>query len=294
MFTSAVIWMLAVGLRRRFPFRTCLLMGLFLGLAILSKSTSVTTTALIAIAMIVGLRWTEWREWLPKGAFVAGVAGLVTLPWIAYMMINYGDPTALKQVSALQEWWNYGGGDGRSIWSMLSDKWFFWERLRETWGAFGWRYILLDWNDPTLMSTLLGITMFGTLGLAVYALRFLRTQRWMIRQEDEGRDPGEIRLHTDETLSIAHWQVTSVLTMGVACVLGYYSILQFGTTFSLTQARYYFPLIVPGAILLMLGFRSWFPRRWLRYVGAAIFVGLVMLNLLIYSEHVIPFWNPNL
>jgi 4-amino-4-deoxy-L-arabinose transferase-like glycosyltransferase len=293
MFTSAVIWMLAVGLRRRFPIWNCLLMGLFLGLAILSKSTSVTTAALIAIAMIFGLHWKDWPMWMPKGALVAGVAALISAPWIVYMMSTYGDPTALNRVSELQ-WWNYSDGQGRSIWSMLSDKWFFWDRWRETWGGFGWRVILLDWNSPVLLSSLLGITLFGTLGLAVYALRFLRTQRWMIRQEEEGRDPGEIRLHTDETLSIGHWQVTAVLTMGVACVLGYYSILQFGTTFALTQARYYFPMIVPGAILLMLGLRSWFPRPWLRYVGAAIFLGLVVLNLLIHAEHVIPFWNPGL
>jgi hypothetical protein len=85
-----------------------------------------------------------------------------------------------------------------------------------------------------------------------------------------------------------------VLTMGVAVVIGYYSILQFGTTFSLTQARYYFPMIVPGAILLMLGFRSWFPRAWLRYVGAAIFMALVIMNLIIYTAHVVPYWNPRL
>jgi hypothetical protein len=53
-------------------------------------------------------------------------------------------------------------------------------------------------------------------------------------------------------------------------------------------------MIVPAAILLMLGFRSWFPRASLRYVGAAIFLGLVALNLLIYTAHVIPYWNPGL
>jgi hypothetical protein len=175
---------------------------------------------------------------------------------------------------------------------MLSDKWFFWHRWQETWGAFGWRWIQLDYpNKPELLRNILIPTLVGTLGLAVYALRFLRTQRWMIAEEERGRAIGEIRFHADETLAIGRWQVTAVLTMGVACVLGYYSILQFGTTFALTQARYYFPMIVPGAILLMLGFRSWFPRTWLRYAGAAIFLGLVFVNLLIYTEHVIPFWN---
>jgi 4-amino-4-deoxy-L-arabinose transferase-like glycosyltransferase len=291
MFTSAVIWMLAAGLRRRFPFWSCLWMGLFLGLAILSKSTAVMTAPLIAIAMVFGSHWRDWRHWLPRGAIVAVIAGLVSLPWIAYMMLTYGDPTALNRVSDLQGWWNYGGGEGRTIWSMASDKWFFWNRWRETWGDFGWRLIPLG---TTLLRVLFWLTLFGAVGLAVYALRFLRTQRWMIREEEQGRDPGELRFHADETLAIMPWQVTALLTMGLACVLGYYSILQFGTTFSLTQARYYFPMIVPGAILLMLGFRSWVPRLWLRYAGAAVFLALVMLNVVIYTGYVIPYWNPDI
>ena len=294
MFTSAVVWMLAVGLRRKFPWWNVFLIGLFFGLAFLAKSTSVTVAILIAVAMIFGLHWKEPKKWLPKGIVAAGIAGILAMPWVLYMMSTYGDPTALERIDTLQ-WWNYGGGDGRSIWSMLSDKWFFWHRWQETWGAFGWRWIQLDYpNKPELLRNILIPTLFGTLGLAVYALRFLRTQRWMIAEEEAGRDPGELRLHTDETLSISHWQVTAVLTMGVAVVVGYYSILQFGTTFSLTQARYYFPMIVPGAILLMLGLRSWFPRTWLRYVGAAIFLGLVILNLVIYTGHVVPYWNPQL
>ena len=294
MFTSAVIWMIAVGLRKRFPLWNCLWMGLLLGLAIISKSTAVAVIPLIAFAMVIGLGWRSIREWLPKGLLTAGVAALVGLPWFIFMITTYGDPTALNRVSALQGWWNYGGGEGRSIWSMLSDKTFFWERWDETWGAFGWRLIQLDTNSSTLLQVLLWITLIATVGLAIYAIRFLRLQRWMTAEEERGRDPGEIRLHADETLALNPWQVTAVLTMGAACVIGYYSILQFGTTFSLTQARYFFPMIVPGALLFMLGVRSWFPRRWLSWVGAATFLGLVLLNLIIYTAYVIPYWNPNL
>src|SRR5699024_694476 len=82
MFTSAVIWMLAVGLKKRFPIWNVLLTGLFLGLAIMSKSTSVTSVVLIAFAMILGLGWRNIREWLAKGALSAAVAGLIVWPWL--------------------------------------------------------------------------------------------------------------------------------------------------------------------------------------------------------------------
>jgi hypothetical protein len=76
----------------------------------------------------------------------------------------------------------------------------------------------------------------------------------------------------------------------VTCILAYFAILQFGTQFSLTQARYYFPAIVPAALLFMLGFRALIPRRGLGYGQVAIFASLVLLNVIIYSAYVIPYW----
>jgi 4-amino-4-deoxy-L-arabinose transferase-like glycosyltransferase len=288
--TSAVIYFIALGLKRRFPIWNCLLIGLFFGLAMLSKSTAVTTAALIGIAMVFGLGWRNIREWLPKGALTAGVAGVLVLPWLLYMWSTYGDLTALGRISVLQQWWNYGGGDGRSIWSMVSDKKFIWERWHETWGAFGWRLIYLD---ATLLRVILWVAMLSTVGLAFYAIRFLRAQREIDAAEEAGEDVGAVRHHADPALALMPWQVTAVLTMGVACVIAYYAILQFGTTFALTQARYYFPAIVPAAILLMLGLRSWFPQRWLPYVQAGVFLALVLLNLIIYTAYVIPYWHPS-
>ncbi|HWV22737.1 MAG TPA: hypothetical protein VNZ58_00975 [Thermomicrobiales bacterium] len=284
MFTSAVIWMLAVGLKQRFPIWNVLLIGLFFGLAMLSKSTAVTTGVLIAFAMILGLGVRNIREWVAKGALSALIAGLLVWPWLLYMWSTYGDLTALNRISFLQKWWNEQGGQHRTIWSMLSNRWFFWARWEETWGAFGWRLIQLDTNNATLLRVLLWLTLFATVGLAIYALRFLREHR-------RGTDSPSDR-PVDATLALAPWQVTALLTMGLTCVVAYYAILQFGTTFSLTQARYYFPAIIPAALLCMLGVRSWVPRRWLSVAGAATFLGLVLLNLLIFTAYVIPYWNP--
>jgi hypothetical protein len=90
---------------------------------------------------------------------------------------------------------------------------------------------------------------------------------------------------------LARWQVTGVLTLGIACLVAYGAILQFGTQFSLTQARYFFPAIVPGAVLLMLGYRALLPRRWLPYGRTGIFLALVVLTVVIYSAYVIPYWQ---
>lgn len=290
MLTSAVVWMLAVGLQKRFPWWICMAIGVLLGLAVLAKTTSLVVAALVAIAMIFGIGVRRWRQWLTKGALTAAISGLLVFPWFVYMMVQYGDFTALNRVQTLQ-WWNYSSGSTPTIWRMLSNRWFHWDRFKETWGAFGWRRIQLDaYGDGTLLRVLLWITIFAVVGLAIYGLRFLREQREINAAEEAGHHLEAARDHRDETLAIMPWQVTGILTMGVACVLGYYAVLQFGTSFALTQARYYFPMIVPAAILFMLGIRSWFPRNWLAYVGAIVFVGLVALNVIIYSAHVIPYW----
>lgn len=295
MYTSMVVWLIAAGLKNRFPLWNVMLIGLAFGLAFLSKTTSAVVVVLIAFAMITGIGIRHWKEWLGKGALAGGIAGFIALPWLVFMISTYGDPTALSRVSELQ-YWNTSAGS--SIMSMLNNPDFFWWRWQETWGAFGWRLILLDfpWGQYfSVLNWLFYATLLATLGVAVYALRFLREQRWMSALEAQLPDDPEIVrdviAEADSTLTIRPWQISALAMMAFACVLGYYSVLQFGMSFALTQARYYFPMVVPAAIMFMLGLRSWFPRKWLPYVGAVAFVLLVIMNGMIYTNWVIPYWN---
>ncbi|MGC4192726.1 MAG: glycosyltransferase family 39 protein [Thermomicrobiales bacterium] len=285
-FTSGVIWLVILGLKKKFPIWNVVLIGFLYGLAMLSKNTSATAGAIVAFAMIAGLGWKNWKQWIPKGVLSAVVAGLLVWPWYLFMWTTYGNFTALPQIRKLQ-WWNYDGGEHPTIWSQLSDKWFFWGRWNETWGEFGWRKIPLD---PTLLRVILWIALFGVVGLAVYAIRFWRAQQPILAAETD-EEAEVLAAKADSTLGIERWQVVALVTLGLSCVLAYYAILQFGLTFSLTQARYFFPSITAGAILMMLGIRSWFPPKWLPWVQVAIFVGLLVLNLVIYSEYVVPWSN---
>ncbi len=294
MFTSATIWLLVRGLKRGFPLGNVALTGFCFGLAALSKNTALTVGLTIAVAMILGLGVRNWRAWLPRGAIAGGVAGLMVAPWFLYMYRRYGDFTALGRVSALQ-FWNYSDGLSPSIWSQLTDRAFFWLRWRETWGEFGWRFIplgrqgrfqgdLADSGEWPLLRLVMWLTMLGAVGVAVWSIRlYLASRR-------AGREP-EVPATTESVFALERWQVVGVLTMGVTCLTGYLAVLQFGVSFSLTQARYYFTAIVPAAILLMLGYRALLPRRWLPYGRLAIVIALVALNVLIYTAYVMPFWG---
>ena len=284
-FTSAVILLLTRGLKTRFPIRTVVLIGFCYGLAVLSKNTSLTTGAIVGFAMILGLGVRNWREWLPKGALAAAVTGLMIWPWYVYMHRTYGDFTGLARIRELQ-YWNYGDNQRPSIWDQLSNKWFAWMRWRETWGEFGWRLIPLN---PELLRLLLWIVLIGTVGIAVWAVRLYRVNHELLNASDED-EAAAIAERSESIFILERWQVVGVLTMGATCILAYLAVLQFGTTFSLTQARYFFPAIVPAAILLMLGFRAIIPRRWLSYAQVSLFASFIVLNVVIYSAYVLPYW----
>ena len=65
-------------------------------------------------------------------------------------------------------------------------------------------------------------------------------------------------------------------------------MVEFGTRFELTQARYYFPAVNAGALLLMLGLRTLIPRSVHTYAQGVVFAALVVLNVMIFTQYVIP------
>jgi len=289
-FTSAVIYLLATGLKSGFPIRTVALIGLCYGLAVLSKNTSLTTGGIIAFAMIFGLGIRNWRAWLTRGATAAAVTGLMIWPWYLYMYRTYGDVTGLTRIRELQ-YWNYQSGNFPNIWDQLSNRAFVWMRWRETWGEFGWRLIPLGERDNwILLRVILWIIMVGAVGIGVWAIRFYSINRQILREPND-ETATALMARFDSIYILERWQVVGVLTMGVTCAFSYVAILQFGTTFALTQARYFFPAIVPAALLFMLGLRTLIPKRWLRYGQLGVFASLVVLTIVIYSGYVIPYWS---
>lgn len=84
--TSMVMYLVVKGLKTRFPLRTVVWIGFFLGLALLSKSTAFTIGITIALAFVLGLGVRSWRSWLGKGALVAAIAGALVWPWELFML----------------------------------------------------------------------------------------------------------------------------------------------------------------------------------------------------------------
>ncbi|MGC4190731.1 MAG: glycosyltransferase family 39 protein [Thermomicrobiales bacterium] len=282
--TSTVIWLITIGIRRGFRIRTSVLIGFVLGLALLTKTTAITVTPAIAVAMVLTCGWRTWRGrhgWMTHGAIAAGVAALTCWPWYAYMWQRYGDFNALDRIQRLQ-WWNYQNETPPTVLSQLTDRDFFWRILEQSFGGFGWH--LIPFSD-TLKAVLAALFIAGIAGLSCFTIRVYlgtpprghlegwRTTGWTRRLAIGGVD---------------RRQVVGLATMGTMVVVSYAALLQFGVEFQGTQARYAFPAVIPAAILLMTGLRGWVPQRWLRWLPVVVIVGVIFLNVWIYWRYVLP------
>jgi 4-amino-4-deoxy-L-arabinose transferase-like glycosyltransferase len=265
--TSLLLWAIIVGVRDRFPVQLCLMIGVLLGLDFLAKGTAVAIAPVIGLAILLSVGVRNWREWIASGLAVVLPAGLIAAPWYIFLYRTYGDFSGLSRVADLQ-YWNAPMG---SFISLLTDPRFVLNRFRETWGEFGWRLIHLD----TLVLWAIAIpTAAGVVGLVAYAIR-------AIKDGPIGRGDPVARPQRWQ------WQVLAVLV--IACAVAYLAVIQFGTTFALAQARYFFPVVNAAALLIMLGLRTLIPARG-RNLGQGIVVAaLIVLNIAIMSAYVLPF-----
>ncbi|HET9661580.1 MAG TPA: glycosyltransferase family 39 protein [Thermomicrobiales bacterium] len=272
-FVSLVIYLLARGIRHGFDYVTCAWVGAALGLALLTKSNSIFIIPAIALAIALTCGLSNVKEWIPKGIVAAAVGGVLVLPWYLFFYRTYGNLDAFEQIRTLQSPWNKPGG---TFTGMLFDRAFVWMRWKETWGEFGWRRIHLD---SSFLWSIAAPIVAGLIGLAMFAL--LSAWKWR-----DGRDSGPLGFEMPDRA-----QAIGMLTFLVAVVTAYLAVVQFGTEFALTQARYFFPIVNAFAILVLVGGRTLLPVR-LQPIGRALIVcGLVFMNLIIYTRNVIPYWH---
>jgi 4-amino-4-deoxy-L-arabinose transferase-like glycosyltransferase len=265
--TSLLIWGVIVGVRDRFPLPLCVALGVTLGLGLLTKSTTITVAPVIAVAVLLAIPWRDWRGWLTRGVAIGTPAALLAAPWYLYLYRTYGDFSGLARVEELQYWSKPMG----SFFALLTNPAFHVNRFRETWGEFGWRLIHLS---PPLLWAIAIPTIAAIAGIGLYAVA-----AWRNLPVTRG----------DAVARPAAWQRKALLVLLLACVIAYLAVVQFGTRFALSQARYYFPVVVAAALLAMIGLRALIPRAG-RGVAQGIVVGaLVLLNVVIIFGYVLPF-----
>lgn len=266
---SAILYVIVRGFRRHYPIQDCLLVGVLLGLAVLAKGTSLTIAGVIGLAVLAALGWRDIRGIIWRGVAIVLPALFVAWPWYFFLWRTYGNLSGLPQIAELQQWNRPLG----SFLDLLFDRDFVTMRFHETWGLFGWRLIPLpEW----LLWTIAIPVLFALGGLVQYA--------FTARQ-------GNVADAGDPVISPLQWQRWILALFAATCAIAYLAVVQFGTQFELTQARYFFPAINAAALLLMLGARTLIPPRWHSAGRTAIVGFLIALNVMIFSQFVIPFWQ---
>jgi len=269
---SLVLYLMVLAIRDRFPRKLCIYIGLALGMALLTKGTALTAVGLVGLAAILRLGIRDVRGLAWRAVAIGAPLVLLAAPWYAFLYSTYGNFSALEQIQELQ-YWNYQNQESPGFFDLLFNVQFAENRFMETWGWFGWRLIPLS---STLLWAI-GLPMLVCLvGLGQYAATVIR-----------GRGAPE----NDPVERPENWQKLAILMMLIACVVAYLAIIQFGTEFSLTQARYYFPVVNAIAILLGLGLRSLIPMRFHPYGQGGVLAAMILLNTIIFTQYVIPYWE---
>ena len=269
---TLLVALLIYGLRERFPRNTTIACGMALGCALLFKGTSVVFAPVIAVAVIGAFGIRSWRDWVPIGGAIAAIGFGMVAPWYLFLYRTYGNLNGLQQVADIQAAWNYTHGAPSFI-QLFFDGGFVTRLWRETWGGFGWRRIPLDlW----LLFTIGVVMSICAAGLVLFGIRAWRDYRAQPRG--------------GMVLGIESWRWWGMLSIAVLTILGYVAVIQFGTTFQLSQARYYFPSVPAFSVLLMLGWQTITPAKLKRYAPIAFVAFMIALNIYIYSAYVIPYW----
>ncbi|MFT4037820.1 MAG: hypothetical protein QM692_06545, partial [Thermomicrobiales bacterium] len=263
---SLIIWGIVAGMKTSFPPRLCLLLGVALGAGLLVKGTTTTIAPVIGLAMLWTLGLRDWRQLIGRGLLVLAPAAVTAAPWYLYLYRTYGDFSGLKRVADLQYWNSPMGG----FFELLTDPDFVIWRFRESWGEYGWR--LIHFRESLLIAIAIPMVA-GTVGVGLYALA--RWRGWRIWGTLTGPEPA--------------WQGKALWILVIACAVAYLAVVQFGTTFALAQARYFFPVVNAAAILLILGLRTLIPWRFRPAGQGLILAALIALNVFIFSAYILPF-----
>jgi 4-amino-4-deoxy-L-arabinose transferase-like glycosyltransferase len=239
--------------------------GAMLGLAFLSKLTAAVLIPGLALVILFRMFQVRpsalgWSNWLKRslGMVVGATLGVALICgwWFVRNVFTYGEPSGTKAELRLVA--------GRFIKADFGDPQTASNLLRYTleslWGRFGWNDITLSQevyhfcNSAALLLVCLSVLA----GIGMLAL-------WVTRRQS--RD-------------VAAWQASLVfLAVGLTLFVGY---IQYNAKIAYQpQARYFFILLLPGALLLTGGLYTFAARRALRVLAFGIlFIGLGLLNAL--------------
>ncbi len=223
------------------------LLGVYVGLGLITKMTTVSGVAVAGLALLVQAhRRREWRQLYSRAFLVGAPVLLLSGWWFARNLLIYGasDPLGYDRWSASV------AEITRSIPLTSELGAYFWVQLTTFFARFGWEAVRLPDLLYRLLIVLVGVAALG-LGIVV------------ARRKSLSADSG--------------WALAFVAaSVGIM----YLSILRLGISFNLIVAhgRYLYIAITGLALLFTSGLLAWFPRRVRPAAALAAVVGFAALS----------------
>ena len=251
--------------------RQSALLGLLLGLALLSKTSAVALAPLAGGALLYrAWRDRSWRALLLGGLTVALVTLTVTGWWYARNWRLYGDPLGM-------EVWlqHFGVRDPKPT---LLDLVPEFDGLEMSyWAVFGWRDMVVDGWIYTLFFV---IDRLALLGWAVGLARLLWRRRGGLFSPGKGSATGGIDSMVGLGL-VWLWLITAF-----AALLRYMQLIW------ANHGRLLFPAAAAVGVVLFVGWRSWLPRRAAPWLAALTAIGLIALSVICLWGYIVPAYAP--
>lgn len=246
-------------------------LGLLLGLAMLSKLTIYPAAVLLTIAGVCVPSITKGRIELPPvfkaGAITLLVAAAVSGWWFIRNGLIYGWDDMLAQSRQAQ----VAGSQTRTGAFGLPQfgNWVA-GSFHSFWGQFGWMSLPLPQWQYLLLLALTAVVLVGW-------LMRMQNAKFKIQSDPTTRPrDSSFGAQDDKWASAAPWLGLAIVWFGTTGSYLYYNI-----TFLQTQGRYVFPALAPIGIVCAAGTAAWFPRR--TQPAAMVALSLAMLAFAVYT-----------
>lgn len=272
--SAATLLLCVRGMNRGWTGKRAALLGLALGVVLLSKYNAYIMLPFSAVVLALSLRGSVVRV-AARLVTIAALALAVSGWWFARNLGLYGElmPNEVLFAAVRQEapnWIMRYADRGYNVVTLSTEtRWWQWT-FESFWGKFD--YMKLD-LDQHYYTALLVFTLTCSLGLVVGLLR-----RFSARQIDL-RDR-RIQLQA----------VFGALIIGTIAFSLYASLYR---DFQ-AQGRYLFAALIPITVYLLLGIRELAPGRlWRGAAVVATSAGLLVLNLISLLHYIIPAYIPS-
>jgi hypothetical protein len=256
---TAFVWLCTRTMLRGMSTRRSQLLGLLLGLGVLTKTSMIFLAVLLPFVFLVNRRSSRLGL---HAMWAGGIAFALAAPLVARNLVLYGDPSGFSGFELvyriprpLRNW----GTVGSAVWDLFRHAWLVW-----------WKGGKAQ-SNPLL--TGIYVLLLGACAASAYGLvRFWRSEK------GEGKQ------------TLQYWVLVAYALAGAAFALTVLASY-FAGLFPIIQGRFYLPVIAPLAILFTRGLQL-LPRGTTLLAGTLLL--LAGLNALALFGNLLPyfyFWS---